>query len=146
MPTQTQRTPIQPFFIEGDTAPPIKQQLLEDDGTPVDLTGSTVTISIAFSFPRGSYYTSPRDQIVTRAPCVVVGDPTEGNIEYHPRSEGDPDDAFPPNLLYKDDMAPPGEFLYFYQITQADSRTRHVPRSYYLPLKIKAPVGGRWYL
>lgn len=136
----------QEFYVENDTAPPLTRQLFEDDGEPIDLTGSEVTISIAFTFPRGSYYTSPRDQIVTRAPCVIVGDPTEGRVAYSPRAEGEPDDAFPPELLFKHDMSPPGEYLYHFTITQSDGRSRHYPRQNYLPMRINAPVGGRFYL
>ncbi len=146
MPSQTSRVQNQEFFIEGDSAPPISKQLFEDDGTPVDLTGSTVTVSIAFTLPRGSYYTAPREQIVTKAPCVVVGDPTEGRVEYHPRKKGDPEDDSLPDVLNKDDMSPPGEFLFHFTITQVDNRTRHIPRQTYFPLKIKTPVGGREYL
>ncbi len=122
------------YRVEFDTAPNIRKQLTDIDDNPIDLTGATVVISIAFSMPRGTYYTSPRDQIVKRSPCVIDTDQVNnmGFVDWTPGAQGD-DDA----------LTPPGEFLYTFEITHADSTIQTVPQNTYFTLIIKTPVGGR---
>ncbi len=129
MPAQTAATKTQ-FYSHLDTAPPLRACLRDGDDEPIDLTGSTVTITIAFALPHRSYYTSPRDRIVDRAPCIVDPDQAgegRGYVEWHPQ-EGD--------------LNPPGRFLYQFEITYPSGGTQTIPADTYLPLVILSPVGG----
>jgi len=122
------------YYIEFDTAPKLEQCLLDGEGNPVDLTDATVTISIAFAMPRGSYYTSPRDHIAVYSPCVVNPDQVNyrGWVSWTP---GDPDSDSA--------LTPPGDFLYQYTVTYDDGGVQSFPPNTYLPLVIKTKVGGR---
>ncbi len=133
MPVQTSSIKTE-FYVEYSTAPNLRKQLTDIDGEPIDLTGSTVTISIAFTMPRGTYYTSPRDQIVKRSPCVVDPDQVAnmGYVDWTPGAQGD-DDA----------LSPPGEFLMTFEIIDSGGGVRTVPTNTYFTLIIKTPVGGR---
>ena len=133
MPSQTAKSGTV-FFVEFDNAPALTETLKNLDGEAIDLTDATVTISVAFSMPRGTYYTSPRDQIVKRSPCVVDPDQVanKGVVHWTPGAKGD-DDA----------LTPPGEFLYTFEVTYLDSTKQTVPQNTYFTLIIKTPVGGR---
>ena len=135
MPAQTSKAGTA-YFVEFDTAPPLRRCLKDGDGNAIDLTGTTVTISIAFSMPRGTYYTSPRDQIVKRSPVDVDPDQTEdgnrGWVSWTPGAQG-ADDA----------LTPPGEFLFTFEVTYIDGTKQTIPSNTYETLIIKTPVGGR---
>ena len=122
------------YYVEYDTAPPLTAVLVDGDKNPIDLTGSEVTISIAFAMPRGTYYTSPRDQIVLKAPVDVDPNQTEnkGHVSWTPGPKGS-----------DDTLSPPGEFLYTFQITYPDGGIQTVPAVTYQTLIIRTPVGGR---
>jgi hypothetical protein len=109
----------------------------EETKEPIDLTedGTTVVVNIAWTFPKGSYYTSPRDRIVDRFPCTI-----------------DPDqDTFPGRVAFTpgdtrgvDQLTPPGQYAYQHQVTYGVSGgTQTVPADTYQPLIIRSPVGGR---
>ena len=97
-----------------------------------------MTISIAFAMPSGTYYTSPRDQIVSYSPCVVDPDQTEegnrGWVSWTPGNRGP-----------EDDLTPPGQFLYQFDVTYPDGGEQTIPPDTYLPMVIKTRVGGRAY-
>ncbi len=129
MPAQTVRTNAVRYSYR-DTAPPLRACLTDGDDEPIDLSGSTVTIDIAFALPHQSYYTSPRDYIVLDGPCIIDPDQAgegKGWVEWHPQ-EGDLD--------------PPGRFLYTFRITYPDGSKQTVPPDTYLPMIILSPVGG----
>ena len=133
MPAQTQSLETE-YYVEFSTAPTLRKQLKDINGNPIDLTGSTVTISVAFAMPRGDYYTSPRDQIVLRSACVVDADQVAnmGYVDWTPGIQG-ADDA----------LTPPGDFLYTFEITDSGGGIRTVPTNTYYTLIILTPVGGR---
>ncbi len=133
MPSQT-KSASTVFFVEFDNAPPLKACLRDGNNDPIDLTGATVTISIAFAMPRGDYYTSPRDQIVKRSPVDVDPDQilNTGDISWTPGAQGD-DDA----------LTPPGEFLYTFEVIYLDGTKQTLPADTYQTLIIRTPVGGR---
>lgn len=133
MPAQTNQAGTV-YYVEFDTAPPLAACLKDGNGDEIDLTGATVTISIAFSMPRGTYYTSPRDQIVFRSPVTVDPDQVnnKGDISWTPGAQGT-DDA----------LTPPGEFLYTFEVTYQDGTKQTIPANTYQTLIIKTPVGGR---
>ena len=122
------------YRVEFDSAPPFVRTLADINGEPLDLDGATVTISIAFAMPRGTYYTSPRDQIVKKSPVDVDPDQVAnmGRVSWTPGAQGD-DDA----------LTPPGEFLYTFEVTFPDSTIQTVPQNTYYTLVIRTPVGGR---
>ena len=65
--TATRRTA---YYLELETAPPLRQQLVGNDGLPIDLTGHQVFITIAYR--RWSYYYSPTEKIVDDFEIAVV--------------------------------------------------------------------------
>ena len=84
--------------------------------------------------PRGTYYTSPRDQIVVRSECDVDPDQVnnKGFVSWGPGAQGD-DDA----------LTPPGDFLYNFEVTYQDGTKQTVPPISYQTMHIQTPVGGR---
>jgi len=124
------------YYVEFDTAPDLVACLKDKFKNPIDLSGATVTISIAFSMPRGDYYTSPRDQIVKRSDCVVDPDQTEGGnrgfVSWTPGAQG-ADDA----------LTPPGDFLYTFEVTYPNGGKQTIPANTYETMIIRTPVGGR---
>ena len=132
MPAQTSKGGTV-YYVEYDTAPPLTACLKDGNDDPIDLTGSTVTISVAFTMPRGTYYDSPRDQIVLKDPVTVLDQSTDkGWVSWTPGIQGS-DSA----------LSPPGEFLYTFQITYPNGGTQTVPANTYQTLVIRTPVGGR---
>ena len=123
------------YYVEFDTAPLLRACLKDGNGDAIDLSGSTVTISVAFAMPRGTYYTSPRRQIITRSPCVIDADQSEtGNRGFV---------SWTPENRPEDILTPPGEFLYIFEVTYGDGRRQTIPANTYMTMIIKSPVGGR---
>ena len=122
------------YYIEFDTAPPLRACLKDGQDEPIDLTGASVTISVAFAMPRGSYYTSPRDNIVHNSPVTVDPDQVEntGFVAWSPGT-----------VIGTDALTPPGEFLYQFEVTYQDLTVQTIPPNTYLPMVIKTKVGGR---
>ena len=137
MPAQTTKATTV-YYVEYDTAPNLEVCLKDGDDNPINLLGSEVTISVAFAMPRGTYYTSPRDQIVKRSECVVLqeADPPdltlEGWVSWTPGAQGE-----------DDTLSPPGEFLYTFEVTYPGGGKQTIPANTYQTLIIKTPVGGR---
>lgn len=133
MPAQSSAAPTV-YYVEYDTAPPLRACLKDGSGDPIDLTGAEVTITVAFTMPRGTYYTSPRDQIVVRSPVTVDPDQIAnmGWVSWTPGAQGE-DDA----------LTPPGDFLYNFEVTYQDGTRQTVPPISYQTMHIQTPVGGR---
>lgn len=133
MPSQTSAAPTV-YYVEFDTAPPLRACLKDGQGEPIDLTGATVTITVAFTMPRQDYYTSPRDQIVVRSPVTVDPDQVanKGYVSWTPGAQGD-DDA----------LTPPGDFLYNFEVIYQDGTKQTIPPISYQTMHIQTPVGGR---
>ena len=124
------------YYVEFDTAPDLVACLKDKFKKPIDLSGATVSISVAFAMPRNTYYTSPRDQIVSRSACVVDPDQTEdgmrGFISWTPGAQGE-----------DDTLSPPGEFLYTFEVIFPDGSKQTIPANTYETMIIRTPVGGR---
>ena len=136
MPAQTSNASTV-YYVEFDTAPKLRACLKDGQGDPIDLSGSTVTITVAFAMPRGTYYTSPRRQIIIRSEVVIVTPQTGDNIgfvEWTP----EPQDSEKEGIL-----SPPGEFLYTFEVTYGDGGKQTIPANTYQTMIIKSPVGGR---
>ncbi len=125
------------YYVEWDTAPNLEACLRDGKGNPIDLTGSEVFISIAFAMPRGDYYTNPRNQIVPRAPVGIRDQLVEENKGWVEWTPGTVDDV--------DALTPPGKFLYQFTVVYPSGGEQTIPANTYLPLVIKAKVGGRAY-
>ena len=108
--------------------------LKDGAGNPIDLTGATVVIAIAWSYPHGSYYYSPRNRIVDDDPCVVDPDQilNTGFVTWFPGTEKN-----------VDALTPPGQFYYTFEVTYQSGETQIVPENTYMPLIIRSRVGGR---
>lgn len=113
------------FYSENDTYPPLAAQLLDGNNVPIDLTGATVTISIAYA--RYSYYYSPTKKIVDADNCAIT-DAVNGKISWTP-SAGQ--------------LTPPGSYLYNFAITHAGGGIQTVPANTYLTMVVRAPVAGQ---
>ena len=124
------------YYVEFDTAQPLRACLKDGQGDPIDLTGSTVTITVAFAMPRGTYYTSPRDQIIVRSEVDV--DPDQINNKGFVSWTPEPQDSTEEGIL-----SPPGEFLYTFEVTYQDGGVQTIPANTYQTMIIKTPVGGR---
>ena len=124
------------YYVEFDTAPPLRACLKDGQGDPIDLTGSTVTITVAFAMPRGTYYTSPRDQIIVRSEVDVDPDQinNKGFVSWTPEPQGSSDEGI---------LSPPGEFLYTFEVVYQDGGKQTIPANTYQTMIIKTPVGGR---
>lgn len=136
MPAQTTKSKTV-YYVEFDTAPNLEACLKDGEGEPINLLGAEVTISIAFAMPRGTYYTSPRDQIVKRSEVDII-DPLQtdpdliGWVSWTPGAQGE-----------DDTLSPPGEFLYTFEVIYPSGAKQTLPANTYQPLIIKTPVGGR---
>lgn len=127
MPTQSDSPNVQ-FYVEGDTAPSLRAQIVDADGVGISLVNaSAVTINIAPS--RWDYYLSPIDRIVTDAACVIDPDQVtnRGYLDWFP-SPGD--------------LTPPGEYQYRFKVTWSDGTVQRFPQNETLKLVIRAEVGG----
>jgi hypothetical protein len=139
MPAQTVgATARTKFFVEFDTAPAMVNDLVDEETQePIDLTepGTTVVLNVSWSSPHGSYYTSPRDRIISQQSCVIDPDQVThpGRVAYTPGIEAN-----------VDAMSPPGAFNYQHEVTFGVSGgTQTVPANTYQPLIIRSKVGGR---
>ena len=124
------------YYVEFDTAPSLVRQLKDFQGEPIDLTDAEVTISVAFSMPRGTYYTSPRKQIIIRSAVDV--DPDQVNNTGFVSWTPEPQDSTIEGIL-----SPPGEFLYTFEVIFQNGGIQTVPSNTYFTMIIKTPVGGR---
>ena len=132
MPTQT-ATAESTYYSELDTAPPILACLKDKFQNPIDLTGATVVLNVAYA--RWSHYYSPFRRIIDQQPCVVDPDQTEdgkrGVVRYFPGTESG-----------VDAMTPAGSFHMTFEVTYADGGVQTIPPDTYLPLIIRSTVGG----
>lgn len=126
MPAQTSGSIIAAYAV-GDTAPPLQRQLLDGAEQPIDLTGATVTITIAPQ--RHSYFYSPVEPIVEDSPCTVDPDQVNntGWVSWSP----------PVGAL-----DPAGPYQFNFQITYQDGRVQTIPPNSYLPMVIGSKAGG----
>ena len=66
------------FFGPGDTAPVLTDTLLGPDGTPLDLTGATVTFRYSSWDGNGP---------LIQEEATIVGDETDGTVSWQPVAE-----------------------------------------------------------
>jgi len=128
------QAPTVAYYVELDTAPKLRRQILDEHGDSYDLTdASKVEINIAWSSPHGSYYTSPRDRIVSQQACdIEVG--AEGWVTWTPGTD-----------VGVDALSPPGQFNFQFETFWNDGTSQTTPPNTYQPLIIRSRVGGRAY-
>jgi hypothetical protein len=127
MPAQTPVSVGTAYYAQYDTAPDLVRTLFEGDGvTPINLTGATVTLTLAYQ--RYSHYYSPRTPVVAAGPCAIVGAPTDGVVSWTPLTN---------------DLATPGQYHFRFNITFGSGATQTVPAHTYETLIVTTPPGGR---
>lgn len=128
MPAQTPISESTEYGV-GDTAPPLRVQLLDGDKEPIDLTSCTVVINIAWA--TYSYYYSPMDRLVNEGAVIVDPDQSEegnrGWVDWFPQ----PDDL---------DIA--GSYRYQFQVTFPDLTIQTVAPDAVNTLIVRPPIGG----
>ena len=127
MPTQTapKRTA---YYVVGDTAPPYRVRLEEDDGSPIDLTdAASAVINIAYS--RWSYFYAPFKKIVSAFAVTIDADQVnnKGFVDYNP--------AVGHFFIA-------GTFYASFKVTWNDGTVQTVPSNTYLPIVVTSDVGG----
>ena len=133
-PAQTNQNKAE-FYKTGDTAPPLRRCLKDGEGNPIDLTGTTVTISIANAMRQGGFVLFPRDIIVFEDPCVIDPDQTEdGNRGWVGWTPGE---AYSGTGFDRS-----GRFQYAFEVTYPDETHQTIPPNTWLPLVVQPKVGG----
>lgn len=131
MPQQS-GTPTTPEWSVGDTAPDLRACLTDGAGVPIDLTGATVTINIAFA--SWSFYYAPQRRLVVNGVCVVDPDQTEdgnrGFVNWTPLVT---------------DFSLAGTFRYTYDIMYPSSKRQTIAPNAENSMTIRPPVGGMQY-
>ena len=130
MPTQTP-TNVSTFYAELDTAPPLRVCLRDGQGDPIDLSGATVVINVAYA--RWSHYYSPFRRIIDQQLCDVDPDQdnNKGFISFTPGTDEG-----------VNAMTPAGSFHMTFEVTYQDGGVQTIPADTYLPLIIRSTVGG----
>ena len=132
MPAQSNATQT-PEYAVGDTDPPLRVQLLDGDGTPIDLTGASVAINVAWSgrqsvFPYSTYF----DRLIDGGSCTVDPDQTTytGFLSWTPGAN---------------DLSEPGSFSYNFEVTFPGGWRRTITPAGTNTLIIRPPLGGMNY-
>lgn len=130
MPAQTPVSAGTAYYSQNDTSPVLRRQLLEGDGTAIDLTAAT-SVTIIIGRQRDTHYYSPYPLIVDRDACVIDGDPTTGYVEWTPGTTKDVDQLYLP-----------GAFHFIFEITWNDSTVQTVPAHTYEVIRVTTKPGG----
>jgi len=114
------------YYEALDTAPDLSV-CIQDANGPINLTGATVTIDIAYG--RYNYYYSPTKKIVADGACVVDADQVtnKGVVHWTPQTG---------------DLQPPGVMHYRFKVEYPSGGIAHYPPNTKLPLIIRTPIGG----
>ena len=124
--------PTTPEWTVGDTAPPLVSCLTDGNGDPIDLTGATVTILIAWG--SWSYYYAPQRRLVDGGPCVVDPDQTEegnrGYVSWSPLAT---------------DLTFAGDFRFVYNVVHANATRQSISPNAQNTMIVRPPVGGMQY-
>jgi hypothetical protein len=131
MPQQS-GTPTTPEWAVGNTAPNLRTCLVDGVGDPIDLTGATVVINIAYA--SWSFYYAPQLRLVTGGVCVVDPDQTEtgnrGFVDWTPLPT---------------DLSLAGTFRYTYDITYPGGKVQTIAPNAENSMTVRPPVGGMQY-
>lgn len=127
MPAQS-NAPTTVFYVEGDTAPSLRAQLIDDEGNGVSLVSAN-GVAITIAPTRWSYYYSPVAPIVENAACVIDPDQSTypGFVDWYPDI---------------DDLSPSGDYEYRFAVTWSDNTVQTFPSNETLRLTIRARIGG----
>lgn len=129
MPSQTTSLGLVEYALY-DTAPPLRAQLVDGDGIPINLTGAAVVINV--SPTQGTYGTSDPTRLVSAAPCVV--DPDQVNNTGFV--------AWTPGITALDRF---GAYSYNFEVTYADNTRQTISPKAENVLIVRFPLGGTKY-
>jgi len=129
MPAQVSQNKTQ-YFAEFDTAPPLMRCMRDGGGDPINLSGASVTISIAFAMRKGGFVLFPRDLIVRESPVTVLDQDDEATIGWVSWTPAE------------DDLTPSGRYQYTFEVTFQDGTHMTVPPNTWLPMVVQPKIGG----
>ena len=129
MPAQTTAPGLAEYALY-DTDPPLVVQLCDGAGNPIDLTGSTVVINIAYS--QGSYGYSPEKRMVDGGACIPDANQVDNT-------------GFVTWVPLNTDLSSWGTFRYSYEVTTALGKRRTVSPIGSSIMQVHPPVGGVQY-
>ena len=129
MPAQTTALGLVEYALY-DTAPPLRAQLVDGDGDPIDLTSATVVINI--SPTNSSFGTSDPTRLVSGSPCVVDPDQSlnRGYVSWIPSPES---------------LSRWGSFSYNFEVTFSDDTRQTISPKAENVIIIRFPIGGTKY-
>ena len=125
MPAQNTVNSGTAYYSQHDTGPPLVRQLVNGDGTAINLLNAD-TVTITISHARYDHYYSPYPPIVLRGSCVIT-DAESGWVSWAPGSE---------------DLHTPGAFQYIFEINWSDATRQTVPAHTYETLHVRTKPGG----
>lgn len=120
------------FYQVGDTYPPLRRQLLDGDGDPINLgvTPNVADVFITIAYSSYSYYYSPQRRLVDAGPCVVEDQSVAesiGWVQWFPQAG---------------DLDTPGDHQYRFTIVWPSGETQTIPANTYEVIQVTTPVGG----
>jgi len=127
MPAQTS-APSTVFYVEDDTGPSLRVQLVDSDNVGISLVNAA-SAAITIAPTRWSYYYSPVIPIVDDAAMVIDTDQTTypGYVDWYPEAG---------------DLSPAGNYQYRIKVTWNDGSVQTFPPNETLRLTIRSKVGG----
>ena len=129
MPQQTTSLGLVEYALY-DTAPPLRAQLVDGNGDPIDLTGASVVINVAPT--QGTYGTSDPTRLVSASPCVV--DPDQVN-----------NTGFVAWTPSPDSLNRWGGYSYNFEVTYPDNTRQTISPKGENTLIVRFPIGGTKY-
>lgn len=129
MPTQFSTTTV-PEYAMFDTAPPLPVQLVDGEGTPLDLTGATVVINVTPT--SNTFGSQDPNRLINGGACVIDPDQVvnKGALTWSPLN---------------DDLSRWGSFAYNFEITFPTGKRQTISPKGENTLIIRYPIGGTKY-
>lgn len=131
MPAQS-TTVATAFYEVGDTYPPLRRQLLDEAGNPIDLgvTPNVAQVFINIAYSSYSYYYSPQRKLVDDGVCIVEDQAVPaslGWVQWEPQAG---------------DLDIPGSHSYRFRIVWPSGAVQTIPANTYEIINVTSPVGG----
>ena len=130
MPAQTPVRVNTAYYSQWDTAPDLRRQLLEADGSAIDLTAATA-VKIHIAHGRGDHYYSPYTPPVPWDDCDIESPATTGYVTWTPG------ETIGVNALWL-----PGQFDYQFLIIWSDATRQTLGPNTYEKLHVRTRPGG----
>ncbi len=130
MPAQTPVAVGTAYYSQHDTAPDLRRQLLNGDGSPIDLTAAT-SVVIIIGYLRYQHYYSPFPRLIDRDGADIDVDPTTGFVSWTPGV-----------VRGTDALHIPGLFDQIWEINWNDGTVQTVPAHTYEKVVVTTKPGG----